>query len=181
MGYYQVYISPAIPAPRWHSSAHQKCFYKKLKNVSCEYNRLNRWNSTLQAAWYIRHVRSYNRYQVCFLWTKRTIWLLILSFTQNIIRACFMFYPYEGYRSVTPLDAARVNRTIFRNHSVHYITLIEGRDYIKHDIIIWHGQPRLHRGRCLFSIKHYIITWYDQQAGCRIIVGVILYSLRLIR
>ena len=30
-----------------------------------------------------------------------------------------MFYPYEGYRSVTPLDAARVNRTIFHNHSVH--------------------------------------------------------------
>ena len=32
-------------------------FYKKLKNVSCEYDRLNGWNSTLQAAWYIRHVR----------------------------------------------------------------------------------------------------------------------------
>ena len=49
-----------------------------------------------------------------------------------------MFYPYEGYRSVTPLDAARVNRTIFHNHSVHgyYITLIEGKDYIKHDFII---------------------------------------------
>ena len=48
-----------------------------------------------------------------------------------------MFYPYEGYRSVTPLDAARVNRTIFHNHCVHwyYITLIEGRDYNKHDII----------------------------------------------
>ena len=30
-----------------------------------------------------------------------------------------MFCPYEGYRSVAPLDAARVNRTIFRNHSVH--------------------------------------------------------------
>ena len=44
---------------------------------------------------------------------------LILSFTQNIVRAYFMFYPYEGYRSVTPLDAARVNRTIFHNHSVH--------------------------------------------------------------
>ena len=28
-------------------------FNKKLKNVSCEYNRLNGWNSTLQAAWYI--------------------------------------------------------------------------------------------------------------------------------
>ena len=72
-------------------------------------------------AWYIRHVRI-----IRFLWTKRTIWLLLLSFTQNIVRACSMFYPYEGYRSVTPLDAARVNRTIFHNHSVHwyYIALI---------------------------------------------------------
>ena len=95
-------------------------FYKNLKNASCEYDRVNGWNSTLQAAWYIRHVRV-----IWFLWTKRTIWLLILSFTQNIVRACSMFYPYEGYRSVTPLDAARVNRTIFHNHSVHwyYITL----------------------------------------------------------
>ena len=86
-----------------------------------KYDRLNGWNSTLQAAWYIRHVRV-----IWFLWTKRPIWLLILSFTQNIVRACSMFYPYEGYRSVTPLDAARVNRTIFHNDSVHwyYITLI---------------------------------------------------------
>ena len=79
-------------------------FYKKLKNVSCEYDRVNGWNSTLQAAWYIRRVRI-----ICFLWTKPTIWLLILSFTQNIVRACSMFYPYEGYRWVTPLDAARVD------------------------------------------------------------------------
>ena len=28
-------------------------FYKKMKNVSCEYDRLNGLNSTLQAAWYI--------------------------------------------------------------------------------------------------------------------------------
>ena len=27
-------------------------FYKRMKNVSCEYDRLNGWNSTLQAAWY---------------------------------------------------------------------------------------------------------------------------------
>ena len=33
-------------------------------------------------------------------------------YTKYIVRACSMFYPYEGYRSVTPLDAARVNRTI---------------------------------------------------------------------
>ena len=30
-----------------------------------------------------------------------------------------MFYLYEEYRSVTPLDAAKVNRTTFHNHSVH--------------------------------------------------------------
>ena len=34
-----------------------KIFYKKVKNVSCEYDRVNGSNSTLQAAWYIRHVR----------------------------------------------------------------------------------------------------------------------------
>ena len=47
-----------------------------------------------------------------------------------------MFYRHEGYGSVTHLDAARVNRTNFHNPSVHryYITLIKGRDYIKHDI-----------------------------------------------
>ena len=113
-----------------------KSFYKKLKNVSCEYDRLNGWNSNLQAAWYIRHVRwtclFYISFIIWFLWTKPTIWLLILSFTKKIARACSMFYSYERYRSVTPMDAARVDRMIFHNHSVHwyYITLIEGRDYI---------------------------------------------------
>ena len=66
---------------------YKKFFDEKLKNVSCEYNRLNGWNSTLQAAWYIRHVRI-----IWFLWTRPTIWLLILSFTQNIVRACSMFF-----------------------------------------------------------------------------------------
>ena len=46
-------------------------FYKKLKNVSCEYDRLNGWNSTLQAAWYTRHVRI-----IWFLWTKPTLWFI---------------------------------------------------------------------------------------------------------
>ena len=96
---------------RWRSF-----FNKKLKNVSCEYDRLNGCNSTLQAAWYVRHVRwtclFYSSFIIWFLWTKPTILSLILSFTQKLVRACSMFYPYEGYRSVTPLDAARVNRTI---------------------------------------------------------------------
>ena len=45
----------------WVSTAHllysELTFFnicdKKLKNASCEYDRLNGWNSTLQAAWYI--------------------------------------------------------------------------------------------------------------------------------
>ena len=119
--------------------------YFFIKYVSCEYNRLNGWNSNLQATWYIRRVRI-----IWFSWTKPTIWLLILSFTQNIVRAYSMFYPY-GYRSVTPLDAARVNMTIFHNHSVHwyYITLIKGRDYVKHDLNIRHGKQNPRRGRWL--------------------------------
>ena len=61
-------------------------FYEKLKNVSCEYNRLNGWNSTLQAAWYIRCVRI-----IWFLWTKPTIWLLIPSFTKTtaVLLSCW--------------------------------------------------------------------------------------------
>ena len=47
-----------------------------MGNVSCEYNRLNGWNSTLEAAWYIRRVRV-----ICFLWTKPTIWLLINKYS----------------------------------------------------------------------------------------------------
>ena len=60
-----------------------------------------------------------------------------------------MFYPYEGYRSVTPLDAARVNRTIFHNHSVHryYVTLIKGRYYIKYDITSRDGKQNPRSGR----------------------------------
>ena len=45
--------------------------------------------------------------------------VLILSFTKKIVRACSMFYPYEGYRSVTPLDAARVNKTNLKSEAEH--------------------------------------------------------------
>ena len=38
---------------------------------------------------------------------------------KKIVRACSMFHPYEGYRSVTPLDAARVNRTNLKNEAEH--------------------------------------------------------------
>ena len=97
-------------------------FHKKLKNVSCEYNRLNGWNSTLQAAWDIRRVRI-----IWFLWTKPTIWSLILSFTQNIVRAYSMFYPYEGYKSVTPLYTCRIGLVVVVfawNRSLYQTTLL---------------------------------------------------------
>ena len=55
---------------RSYSQLTSKFFWKTLKNVSCEYDRLNGWNSTLQAAWYIRHVC-----WVCLLYT----WYLIYS------------------------------------------------------------------------------------------------------
>ena len=46
--------------------------------------------------------------------------VLILSFTKKKnVRACSVFHPYEGYRSVTPLDAARVNRTNLKNEAEH--------------------------------------------------------------
>ena len=56
------------------------CFYKKLQNISCEYDLLNGWNSTLHAAWYNRHVRWTCLFSVSVitwcLWTKLTIRLL---------------------------------------------------------------------------------------------------------
>ena len=61
-------------------------FYKKSKNVSCEYDRLNGWNSTLQAArgtldTFVGRFYYMFSFIILCLWTKRTIWLFILSFT----------------------------------------------------------------------------------------------------
>ena len=84
-----------------------------------------------------------NSYKICFLWTKRTIWLLVLSFTQNIVRACSMFYPYEGYRLpvglwlpwMLPASAGRFPITILctdtinkklKNVSCEYDRLLNG-------------------------------------------------------
>ena len=54
-------------------------------------------------------------------------------------RGTDIFDPHEIYRSVTPLDVVRVNRTIFHNNrSVrrYYNTRMEGRCYSKRYIII---------------------------------------------
>ena len=103
----------------------------------------------------LKHRISASNERVWCLWTNPMMWLLTLSFTKFTEGRSRVFCILSSWRiycrSVTPLDAARVNRTIFHNHSVHrhYITRIEGRDYIKHDIIIWHGQQNRHGGRWL--------------------------------
>ena len=88
------------------------------------------------------------------LWAKPTICLLILSFTKYRSRVFCFILIYERYRSVTPLDAARVNRTIFNNHSLHwyYITLIKGMYYIKHDINVRHGKQKQKSWPCLWEV-----------------------------
>ena len=79
-------VLPSAAAGFWEAVGFVRGVFiiKKLKKVSCEYNWLNGWNSTLQAAWYIRHVcwtcSFYISLIVWCLWTKYTIWLLILSF-----------------------------------------------------------------------------------------------------
>ena len=83
---YHAYIDFARPITQ--TVFHMKCnqiqlsfygvlrsiFYQKLKNVSCEYDRLNGWNSTLQAAWYIRHVR-----WTCLFYVSFITWCFILK------------------------------------------------------------------------------------------------------
>ena len=85
-------------------SPHQQLkLYKKLKNVSSECDRLNGWNSTLQAAWYIRHVGwtclLYISFMIWFVWTKPTIWLLV---KKKIVRACSILNPHEVVVPGTP-------------------------------------------------------------------------------
>ena len=57
-------------------------------------------------AYFIFHT---SKYIIWCLWTNPTIWLLILSL-RKVVRACSIFYPRERYKSVTPLDAARVEK-----------------------------------------------------------------------
>ena len=71
--------------------------HEKIENVRiwCEHDRLrlNGWNSTLQAVWYIRHVRwtcLFYTFIVWFLWTKPKLWLLILSFTKYRSRVFYV-------------------------------------------------------------------------------------------
>ena len=43
------------------------------------------------------------------------------QFHNFYVRACSIFNPHEGYRPVTPLDAARVNRAILNCTNCYHI------------------------------------------------------------
>ena len=68
----------------------------KLKNVSCENDLLNGWNSTFQAAWYIRHVRwACLLYTLVFHLQYEVLWYVLYSeyFTYNIMIWCLWTKP----------------------------------------------------------------------------------------
>ena len=77
--------------------------YISLKNVSCLYDRWNGCNSTLQAAWYIS-----------ILLIVHNSFTKITEGRSRVLYILDIFDPYGRYRSVTPVDVVRVNRTIFR-------------------------------------------------------------------
>ena len=104
------------------------------------------WNSTLQAAWYVRHAHwaclCYVPIEIWCTWYVSyisTIWLFYWSSSTSFFygrpfaRVLYLFL-VDRYRSVTPLSVTRVNRTILHlddvvhNHSAHghYITRMEG-------------------------------------------------------
>ena len=76
-------------------------YINKMKNVSCENDQLKGWNSTLQAAWYIRHVRwtclFCISYRIWCLWTNPTIWLLIPSFTNFTEGRSRVFFRFQKH------------------------------------------------------------------------------------
>ena len=119
-------------------------FWGSWKTSAVSTTSLNGWNSTLQAAWYIRHVRV-----IWFLWTKPTICLLILSI-HKISSARFLCLVMKDIGRWLPWMLPGSSRTIVNNHYVHWycITLVKGRDYIKHDNInARHGKQNPRRGR----------------------------------
>ena len=99
-----------------------------LKNVGCEYDRLNGWSSTkLQAAWYMRHVLRwtcffYISFIIWFLWTKQDI-LKNMYLRNN--RSTSTWY-FEVLRSIkfrksnTKKTSPEIlNKTKSRNHKIN--------------------------------------------------------------
>ena len=90
------------------------CVFIKIEKRHLLVRPMGGWNSTLQAAWYARHA---HRARLCYvpfaiwcLWTKSTIWSLILSSTSFIF--CKMW--------------ASLTRIILTIHGLEYTVVYDG-------------------------------------------------------
>ena len=96
-------------------------FYKNIEKRQLWVRPMGGWNSSLQAAWYLRHAHWARLWFVPFviwcLWIRSTIWMLILGSTSYMVGRSRVCIPHERYRSVTPLDATKVNRTILQGRT----------------------------------------------------------------
>ena len=114
-------------------------FHKNIEKRQLWVRPMGGWNSTLQAAWYVRHAHwarwCYVSFVIC-LWITFTIWLLILSSTSfhgrpfaRVVYVFLMKYIGGWLPWVLPGSTGRFYKDdVVHDHSAHgyYITRIEG-------------------------------------------------------
>ena len=115
-------------------------FYKNIEKRQLWVRPMGGWNSSLQAAWYLRHAHWARLWFVPFviwcLWIRSTIWMLILSSTSYMVgRSRVYVFPMKDIGRwlpwMLPGSTGRFykdERDVVHNHSTHgsYITRIEG-------------------------------------------------------
>ena len=121
-------------------------FYKKIEKRQLWVRPMGGWNSTLQAACYVRHAHwarlCYVPFviQVWCLWITSTIWLLILISTICMVGRSRVFYMYFSWKVGRWLPWVPQGSTgwfhkddVVHNHSAHgyYITRIEGGNHYR--------------------------------------------------
>ena len=89
------------------------------------------WNSTSQAAWYVRHAHwahvCYISFVIWCLWTKTSVWSLTFSYTSFTAGRSRVFYIYSSRKDtgrwlpwVRPGSTERFYKdVVVRNHSAH--------------------------------------------------------------
>ena len=93
---------------------------------------------TLQAAWHIGSV-FHLLYGVCEL--NLVVYSQLYKFSRKVVRAFSIFCPHEGFRTVTALDAVRVNRKPIFHESPSLVDTSFGPRDIPRPVIIVSGVP----------------------------------------
>ena len=99
---------------------HHLVLLKKKRKTSAVGTPMGGWNSTLQAAWYVRHAHwaclCYAPFVILLcLWIISTIWLSILSSTNFMVGRSRVFYIYSSWKIyVGDSPGCYVNRTILQ-------------------------------------------------------------------